>query len=485
MPQSKQLESKKKQFSARKLHSRSASIGRGLNKIGRITSSDDLNVHQRPVLNRSKSSDGMTARRSRSATRLTSLQPLTDTHHHHHHHNQRKVVIDLPKDESDESENEIINNTIEEVERFSDEEASTIIEEPKILSYKAPPQFSHTLVQPGSSFSQEPPMPKIDSDLDVKLSQITENLKLDTEEPLKDSPPAPRSQESKESKELAQYYQNMILSQSTGAIRAFSDQPFQNSLLNLNRQNHIEYIHSNDKISSINSQNYSNIKNSNNSLKQFTVNPSNLATSHESSMLSFRAEPGLALTSLPSKDGTPNNFNSFIKNSNTNIETRTQQKLWLQRESSLLDLSMLNSSNPQIRREFERMSREYLNARRFSNPVIDSVKRISIENKSIRNNGLLDKFKTVKTEVIQNELLKLWFVNDTPNNNNNHQNVYKQNRPLMITKPHSDHQLSTSLRSPVAPTTRAVDRANHASENKRIDLSTARLQEVEQLQKLS
>jgi hypothetical protein len=229
-------------------------------------------------------------------------------------------------------------------------------------------------------------------------------------------------------------------------------------------------------------------------------------------MLSFKAGPDLALTALSKKDSptssngnTTNNFNSFIRHSNPNIETRTQQKLWLQRESSLLDLSMLNSSNPQIRREFERISREYLNARRFSNPIIEAVKRNSIDNKS-SNGDVVGKLKTLKSDKIQNQLLKLWFVNESPadNQNNNYSSqVYEQQQQqqqqqqsqrypnqtqlrVANREPTTDFfPLNNSGRSPAAPTTRAVDRANNSSENKRIDLSAARLQEVEQLQKLA
>lgn len=84
-----------------------------------------------------------------------------------------------------------------------------------------------------------------------------------------------------------------------------------------------------------------------------------------------------------------NNFSQFLQSDNSGAESRTQQKLWLQRENSIMDLSAQNStvdsiflpSNIEARREFERISREYANVRRFGNPFNDSLVRITSRTK--------------------------------------------------------------------------------------------------------
>lgn len=57
--------------------------------------------------------------------------------------------------------------------------------------------------------------------------------------------------------------------------------------------------------------------------------------------------------------------------------TRTQQKLWLQRqnmEGAVTDGSALLS--PEKKREFERITKEYINVRKYTNPIIESIERI-------------------------------------------------------------------------------------------------------------
>jgi hypothetical protein len=56
--------------------------------------------------------------------------------------------------------------------------------------------------------------------------------------------------------------------------------------------------------------------------------------------------------------------------------TRTQQKLWLQRQN--MEEAMADSStvlSPEKKREFERITKEYINVRKYTNPVIDSIER--------------------------------------------------------------------------------------------------------------
>ncbi|AOA60620.1 hypothetical protein PP7435_CHR1-0458 [Komagataella phaffii CBS 7435] len=106
--------------------------------------------------------------------------------------------------------------------------------------------------------------------------------------------------------------------------------------------------------------------------------------------------PPLVTSAPQNTQDTPSRNASLIFNpSNVHIagtgyeDTRTQQKLWLQRESSLRDVKMpvkqpqTNGffSTSQFRTEFERYSKEYLNVRRYVNPVAESLKRLDAANK--------------------------------------------------------------------------------------------------------
>lgn len=78
-----------------------------------------------------------------------------------------------------------------------------------------------------------------------------------------------------------------------------------------------------------------------------------------------------------------NNFSDFLKSDMTEGDSRTQRKLWLQRENSIMDLSIQNGSadsifmvtNIDVKREFERISHEYMNSKRFHNPLDASLNR--------------------------------------------------------------------------------------------------------------
>lgn len=75
-----------------------------------------------------------------------------------------------------------------------------------------------------------------------------------------------------------------------------------------------------------------------------------------------------------------NDFSSYMANQQPELQTRTQQKLWLQRKniSSLVDIA--DSNNPfttnVTRLEYEKLSREYLSIRRFSNPMLRSLDKM-------------------------------------------------------------------------------------------------------------
>lgn len=90
-------------------------------------------------------------------------------------------------------------------------------------------------------------------------------------------------------------------------------------------------------------------------------------------------------------DDSINNFSNFLKDDlETDGDSRIQRKLWLQRESSIMDLSSQNNENNTVfmandfesKREFERISHEYSNIRRFENPLMDSLLRLSLRNNS-------------------------------------------------------------------------------------------------------
>ncbi|KAL6942358.1 hypothetical protein ACO0QE_003531 [Hanseniaspora vineae] len=86
-----------------------------------------------------------------------------------------------------------------------------------------------------------------------------------------------------------------------------------------------------------------------------------------------------------------NDFSSFLKSDSNDAESRTQQKLWLQRENSILDLSsdalnnqldaVFMATSVEAKRESERISREYAAVKRYNNPLYTSIQKI---NKDLR-----------------------------------------------------------------------------------------------------
>ncbi|AET37988.1 Tco89p Ecym_2241 [Eremothecium cymbalariae DBVPG len=227
-----------------------------------------------------------------------------------------------------------------------------------------------------------------------------------------------------------QYVPDMILSQSTGVERHFNHTlSRQNSLAshgamiengiyenpNYNHNSKFDYINS-DLSSSIKSNDIKGddkpVKKFSTSISSLTSNlqgrpptaprsgprPNNLLTQrHTQNALLRNQQPSFLLDSYPninshrhgSNVGPFNNFSQFLQSGDQGTESRTQQKLWLQRESSFLDLSAQSSSsdsiflasNIEIRREFERISREYMNVRRFGNPLNDAMTRVITQHK--------------------------------------------------------------------------------------------------------
>lgn len=236
-----------------------------------------------------------------------------------------------------------------------------------------------------------------------------------------------------------QYVPNMILSQSTGAVRRFEQPPsIQNSLSNnyhvanigdmiqdKEADNRKKELHSDSKYGASrsgaeiegNSQHYSNGTPSNADQNHFSTSISSLTNSllrtapnglHSSTRMSHlmrkrTSQNSLIRSDLRSANGTDtspsalhrenagsassiNNFAQFLKSDVMDGESRTQRKLWLQRENSIMDLSAQNdgcdsvfmASNIEVKREFERISHEYTNVRRFCNPVEDVLSRVDI-----------------------------------------------------------------------------------------------------------
>lgn len=77
-------------------------------------------------------------------------------------------------------------------------------------------------------------------------------------------------------------------------------------------------------------------------------------------------------------------LSSYLSSQESEPETRTQQKLWLQRENvaTLNDSEEMDNGNTAhivnqtSRFQYEQLSREFLQIRRYKNPVMDSLKRL-------------------------------------------------------------------------------------------------------------
>ena len=90
-------------------------------------------------------------------------------------------------------------------------------------------------------------------------------------------------------------------------------------------------------------------------------------------------------------------LSSYLSTQEPELETRTQQKLWLQRENvaTLNDSedgnnrNALNYINQTTRFQYEQVSREFLNVRRYTNPVLESLTRIQ-ETKNLRQRVSID-----------------------------------------------------------------------------------------------
>lgn len=240
--------------------------------------------------------------------------------------------------------------------------------------------------------------------------------------------------------DIEQYMPSMILSQSTGAVRRFEQPPsIQNSLSNNyhnatigeddNRDgsvtNHAtNYLKANDNetigkaATTTHTQHYppslhagsqnnfsTSISSLTNSLLktapdsfQGTSRMSHLMRKRASQKNLFRSDPRQEYPNSsihkenPASVSSLNNFAQFLKSDGMDGESRTQRKLWLQRENSIMDLTAHNegndaifmASNIEVKREFERISHEYSNVRRFTNPLEEAITRVNSDQKNVR-----------------------------------------------------------------------------------------------------
>lgn len=247
--------------------------------------------------------------------------------------------------------------------------------------------------------------------------------------------------------DIEQYMPSMILSQSTGAVRRFEQPPsIQNSLSNNfhnsiieegirkgeefgntgdfsksddNEQrteaataNQIQHYHANASQANHQHNFSTSISSLTNSLlktapESFHGNSrmSHLMRKRTSQNNLMRSDPRQGFANeIPSsplhRDNSAsvssiNNFAQFLKSDAMDGESRTQRKLWLQRENSIMDLSahsdsndpIFMASNVEVKREFERISHEYSNVRRFSNPVEEAIARVDSDQKSFGIKG--------------------------------------------------------------------------------------------------
>lgn len=110
-----------------------------------------------------------------------------------------------------------------------------------------------------------------------------------------------------------------------------------------------------------------------------------------------------------------NDFNSFLKSDTLkeDKDSRTQQRLWLQRENSILDLSTDQSRSKfdsifqpfsvDAKRDFENIAKEYNSIKRFGNPLVENLKKIqslleiNTDNKTASESKLSISDRTTKT----------------------------------------------------------------------------------------
>ncbi|SCU99213.1 LANO_0F01156g1_1 [Lachancea nothofagi CBS 11611] len=317
-------------------------------------------------------------------------------------------------------------------------------------------------------------------------------------------------------KENTTYSPTMILSQSTGIEKRFdgsstvADETVPHLLNNESdrisggdqtQSNNFNYINS-DFAASYNSTHVTERPNSSlvkpdfstsiSSLSSHLSRPTQLTTEVRSNNFLNQRAPQLSATnhntnrphvdSRLSNSNRPdslsnfNNFSQFLQTENSGMESRTQQKLWLQRENSIMDLSSHSSSpdsiflasNIEVKREFERISREYTNVRRFNNPVTASLNR----------NGPRSKIemKKLRPTISSGEEMSKVFRSDNPQDRKTFQEFCKQNLNRNIdiqkvltkiwTEESAEFNKGSELLAENEPENTSLTYGNHRSQNR-------------------
>ncbi|CAI5757939.1 unnamed protein product [Candida verbasci] len=420
----------------------------------------------RPNLNRSKSTDGLIRRNNsalkrngRSFTKINGLQPLTKTLSNPSikcggtiglktSAKKGKAILSLNDDDGD----------FEDVNEPADKVKGPV-----------PERFDQTSIS--SNSNREPEVPSLYNNLDVP-TPFEENKKLEVVEEHTNTEPArpdlisTKSSDDDFSSNL--YGGSLLLSQSTGLIKK------------IEKDYGPEEIKYSDSISGISFK----ANPIENIAKPITTNKNVVKDNSYEVNKTIYSNLQRSFNKNESKNSTPlnnpNNFSDFLKPNhssssdlNNNLETRTQQRLWLQRESSLMDvtnlenksnfsnlslnnlmfshsysnhnLSSLNSTTNndghpsnnnmlmhmvstqnsiQSRTEFERLNREYLNVRRHTNPIGESLNRVD---QYLHK----DELRIVKTKKTETENL----------------NSFKEFSPSAINKIWQDAVIATSSKS--------------------------------------
>ncbi|ODV97319.1 hypothetical protein PACTADRAFT_1889 [Pachysolen tannophilus NRRL Y-2460] len=524
-----------RQFTAggARIHNRSSSYGQlnKLNKLTRITSLESAenaansNVagENRPHINRSKSSDGLLLahgrnRSNRSLIKLAGLQPLTRTVSNQSTKNMGnsktindKVMFGAEADGitagSDSEEevdsfdndvkviennngntgNEVLNNIIPQ----NDRSAHETVQPNNEVDESMPKYFGNILSQ---STGMERTIATSDSMANSLIDPMNHgkgNIRLDQHQnqnaPLKNAnnfgPKNPLNQIPEDRTISAgkptnnQYGQSQLYAQPPSMVNSSSSLIFQPSSTNI-----AGYYNQQQQVP--NSIGHSSPKSTRN----------NKLTGNKTANSSLYSSPNQEL----------NNFQDYL-NKTPEIETRTQQKLWLQRENSILDLTQSSKNyrlnNAQNRTEFEKFSREYLNVRRYVNPVAESLKRIeTIENggmkrsdtsnteNGVNNSRNITNFKEFASKIAddiketQTHLNDLWNTAWAENSplliqnfkNNGYQPKKNTRQPIQNMTPLSVHINSSTapnsvLRSPRAPITRTLARNSSSNNNNNTD----------------
>ncbi|ODQ77948.1 hypothetical protein BABINDRAFT_162999 [Babjeviella inositovora NRRL Y-12698] len=338
-----------KKFTAgasKSLHTRNSSYGRNLNKLTKIDSDESMSTLLRPKMDRSKSSDGLLSRPVRSSSK--SLNKLS-----------RPVSQNSIRSLKSGSRN---SSTVLELEN-NDGDSSEEVDGLEPIQ-----EGHHGLKHPQPSHSN---------------ATSTDSLhKL--------------------------YGGSVLLSQSTGVERKLPANA-NNSIVQMskpNYDNHDEYAgYSLQQPRPMESASTS-LSSTNGPLSfqakrtDYPVIPSisTLSMHQHLEQAPAHRPPSNGLTMMNTAQRAPespatNNFAAFLKSGTPAPETRTQQRLWLQRENSFLDVSQSGSMNThmskmfgnsvQTRTESERLSREFMNVRRYTNPMNESLNRMGVITKAM------------------------------------------------------------------------------------------------------